>query len=252
MSGNGRVDRQYDLSKGELWPQTLPPLVNTFGTSTTTQGFVQHDWDQSKWQLNAKPVEIGEGFHAYFGMLPAYDYQSMFPSLTAFVTAVRPTTTTAGPVDKAAPLAAAERELFMYASRLPLALRDGVTERFKSLLSVLRDETEVFDLNLGSLRIALSFLAEAIPTRAPDFTLTNTGDFYLQWFDADNGLVGVTFKPDGRSIWSASQKDAANPSVRTAEAGERTAKNLVSFLPAIAPWAFAKALDYASWRRVAA
>lgn len=131
-----------------------------------------------------------------------------------------------------------ETEFFVWSSKLPATIRERVSRNFSDLMEALRDEDVPVALELDSLRKAMFFLGSANLKLAPHFALKDSGNFYLQWFNGANSIVGVTFHPDGLAIWSASQPNLSRPAKRSVEAGERSAETLSPVLSRIAPWAF--------------
>jgi hypothetical protein len=136
----------------------------------------------------------------------------------------------------------AETEFFVAAWRMPPNIRDALTHNFSQLMAALREEDGPVQLELESLRFALRFVSSACQRMAPYFSLNELGNFYLQWFDGRESVVGVTFRADGLAIWSSSQPDPTTPTIQSLEAGERSAELLGQILPGIAPWAFRNAI----------
>jgi hypothetical protein len=146
----------------------------------------------------------------------------------------------------------AQMTFWSQAGSLPKSLRFGVQANFMQLLDSLNEDSEPVEINLDSLQIALRFLSKAMPLEAPQFALTESGNIYLNWYDGNFAVVGVTFKPDGRAIWSASAGDPSDSVARMAEAGERHSEKLVGILRNSAPWMFSERRSNQVGRRVAA
>jgi len=135
---------------------------------------------------------------------------------------------------------------------LPRQLREAIFKDFSQLIDAIREDPEPVEINLNSIQIALRFLGKAAPAVAPKLAVTEAGNLYLKWYDEKDGLVGITFKADGRAVWSSSKGDPKDPVTRMAEAGERHAEMLAGFLRDLAPWIFNERLANPGWRRAAA
>jgi hypothetical protein len=138
------------------------------------------------------------------------------------------------------------------AASLPKHIRSGVHEYFAELLEALDEDSDVVEINIFSLQIALRFLSKAMPSIAPQISITDSGNVYFHWFDGRDALVGITFRPDGRATWSASAGAPGDSVSRMAEAGERHSEKLAAFLQTIAPWIFNERGEHSARRRVAA
>lgn len=136
------------------------------------------------------------------------------------------------------PMQSAEIWLWTKSASLPAALRDAVREEFSELMDAFRESSEVILIDSDSITTAMRFLSIATPKIPPQISITDAGYFYLHWFDGKDALLGVTFKSNGRAIWSYSQGNPAWAATRTAEAGERPADLLPSVLPDLAKWVF--------------
>ena len=156
-------------------------------------------------------------------------------------------------VDQDDPIRRAKSAFLLHSASLPESLRIAVRAEFSQLLSAVQEEPGDFVvINAESIKVALRFLNSGNSILAPQFSLTETGDFYLQWFDGSDKIVGVTFKANGRAVWSASQGDPSDSVMRMAEAGERHAEKLTDFLNELAPWMFNERTTGRSRRRAAA
>lgn len=145
----------------------------------------------------------------------------------------------------------AEAELFVGSAQLPATIREAVCQNFSDLVATLRDKNATLVMELDSLRKALRFLGSVSQKLPPYFGLKDSGNFYLQWFNGTDSVVGVTFHATGLAIWSSSQPDRSRPTKRSIEAGERSAETLSPVLSGVAPWAFNVTSD-ATARRTAA
>jgi hypothetical protein len=166
---------------------------------------------------------------------PSVNIEAWFSSQRASAPAFGPAT------DRDASLQEAEWEFLKLTSYLDPQSRRPIQENFSSLIAAIREDPETSDINIDSVRSALQLLGQTKSTVPPQFSLNDDGNLYLQWFDGRDALVGVTFKANGRAVWSASQGDPNSETGRTAEAGERPAQALAELLPMIARWAFGAA-----------
>jgi hypothetical protein len=148
---------------------------------------------------------------------------------------------TSSPTDAKSSLRQAEWEVLKLTSYMSSRLRPLVRENFSRLVAAIEEDAEPVTISIDSVRFALKFLGQVESQVTPQFSLTEDGNLYLHWFDGANALVGITFKADGRAIWSASQVD---PTIgRMADAGERPWGALATLLPSAAPWAFRSSTD---------
>jgi hypothetical protein len=148
---------------------------------------------------------------------------------------------TSSSTDAESSLRRAEWEVLKLTSYMNLLLRPLVRENFSRLVAAIEEDAEPVTISIASVRFALKFLGQVESQVTPQFSLTEDGNIYLQWFDGENALVGITFKADGRAIWSASQLDPTTG--RMADAGERPWGALATLLPSAAPWAFRGSTD---------
>jgi hypothetical protein len=173
---------------------------------------------------------------------PVGDVQAWFSS-------TQEATPTSPVADVESSLQRAKWEVLKLTSYLVPAKQTSIRRNFSRLVAAIMEDAEsAVDINMDSVRVALGFLKQVRWTVQPQFSLTDDGNLYIHWYDGRDALVGVTFKPDGRAVWSASQ---TNKFGRMADAGERPADALIDLLPTVAPWAFGDATDDKIWRRAA-
>jgi len=147
-------------------------------------------------------------------------------------------TPTVPPVSSYEPMQSAEIWLWTKSASLPASLRDAVREEFSDLMEAFRESSEVVLIDSDSITTAMRFLSVSTPKIPPQISITDAGYLYLLWFDGKDALLGVTFKSNGKAIWSYSQGNPAWAATRTAEAGERPAELLPSVLLELAKWVF--------------
>jgi hypothetical protein len=169
-------------------------------------------------------------------------------NVQAWFSSSKDATPTSPAIDPDSALQRAEWEVLKLTNYLAASARPSIRENFSRLVAAIKEDAEPININIESVRAAFGFLRQikwwAV---TPQFSLTDDGNIYMHWFDGGEALVGITFKPDGRAVWSASQSDHLG---RMADAGERPAGTLVNLLPAVAPWVFVNADDSVR-RRVA-
>jgi hypothetical protein len=137
------------------------------------------------------------------------------------------------------PLKVLESDFIVSATGLPITLFPSVRRRFAELLAALRDEGEDRAVKRDSLRSVLRFLKQARPNLAPAFSLTESGELYLQWYkESTRAIAGITFKVGGVAVWSTSGRDAQRPMKRITAAGNSSVECLGAVLRLHAPWLF--------------
>jgi hypothetical protein len=135
--------------------------------------------------------------------------------------------------------ASISQDFLILGSGIPKHLYLDVRTRFTELIGALVEEDDPREVHRDSLRHALNFLHRSGIRRAPSFSLTDPGDFYLQWFDkALAGIAGIIFKESGQAIWSTAQKNLRVPVRREAAQGTTTLDGLLEVMPVHAPWIF--------------